>query len=383
MENRYDLVVVGAGILGVFHAFHASKLGKRVLLLERNSKPFQATVRNFGQVVPSGLAPGRWRNYGKKSLEFYNKLQEKADFSIRAFGSLYVASNSQELGIIEEMQQINDLDGYESHIWTKQQCLDYNPNLNKDYCKGGLYFPNDLSADPRKLVFKVIDYLCENYKLDYRSNCQVHHIEDNDDHVVIKTSANESFKANYSIFCGGHEFKTLFPNEFEDSKIEVTKLNMMVTEPLSSVKIKGNLLTGLTIRRYEAFQSCPSFNDLVADSYLSELQSKGIHLLFKQSDDGSIIIGDSHDYSPYNLQEALGFGIDMKINRMMLKEAARILDLPKFNINETWSGIYSQCKEGLFDKCIGNNIRIITAIGGKGMTASGGLAHETIENLYK
>ena len=38
MDNRYDLIVVGGGVLGTFHAYHASQKGLKVAVLEKNNK---------------------------------------------------------------------------------------------------------------------------------------------------------------------------------------------------------------------------------------------------------------------------------------------------------------------------------------------------------
>ena len=89
----YDLIIVGAGVLGTFHAYHAAKAGLRVLLLEKDRYPVGATVRNFGQVVPSGLA-GRWFEYGRRSLEIYRDIQQETDLTVRANGTIYVASDA-------------------------------------------------------------------------------------------------------------------------------------------------------------------------------------------------------------------------------------------------------------------------------------------------
>ena len=78
---KYDLIIVGAGILGVAHAYHASKSGMKVLILEKDSFPVGSTVRNFGQVVPSGMS-GKWFDYGIKSLKIYQEIQQKFDISV-------------------------------------------------------------------------------------------------------------------------------------------------------------------------------------------------------------------------------------------------------------------------------------------------------------
>lgn len=54
MRTHFDLIVVGGGIMGTFHAYHAARQNKSVLLLEKDNFPVGATVRNFGQAVSSG-----------------------------------------------------------------------------------------------------------------------------------------------------------------------------------------------------------------------------------------------------------------------------------------------------------------------------------------
>jgi len=79
-----------------------------------------------------------------------------------------------------------------------------------------------------------------------------------------------------------------------------------------------------------------------------------------------------------------GFDEDDRINKLILDEAKHILNLPELKIRHYWSGFYSQMKgdEEIFEKTIDNKIFIITAIGGKGMTASAGYANEKISTLF-
>jgi glycine/D-amino acid oxidase-like deaminating enzyme len=70
-NRKYDLVIVGGGIIGTFCAYHALRKGKSVLLLEKDVQPYEASFRNFGQAVPSGQALDTWFNYGRKSLKIY------------------------------------------------------------------------------------------------------------------------------------------------------------------------------------------------------------------------------------------------------------------------------------------------------------------------
>ena len=69
-----------------------------------------------------------------------------------------------------------------------------------------------------------------------------------------------------------------------------------------------------------------------------------MHILFKQAADGSVIIGDSHEYADVKDMDDLGYDIKEGINAFMLAEARKIVALPTYEIQRQWFGIYSQCK---------------------------------------
>lgn len=61
----------------------------------------------------------------------------------------------------------------------------------------------------------------------------------------------------------------------------------------------------------------------------------------------------------------------------------KIIDLPTYEIQRRWFGIYSQCKtQDIFEHMPSPNIHIITGIGGKGMTGSGGFSKFNIDKIY-
>ena len=58
------------------------------------------------------------------------------------------------------------------------------------------------------------------------------------------------------------------------------------------------------------------------------LQKKwGVHILFKQAVDGSVILGDSHQYADAPKIEDLGYELDMDIDNFMIEEAKKIIDI--------------------------------------------------------
>jgi len=383
MTIKFDLIVVGGGILGTFHAYHALKKGLKVALLEKNSIPQGATVRNFGQVVPSGMDL-KWQNFGRESLAIYNELQAQTNLTIRKNGSVYIASNAEELQLINELHEINKNNDYESVLLSKSECISRFDGLRSDYCKGGLFFPQELSVDSAEMIVKLHTLLQEKLELKIFYNTTVVETHENDGKCVAITADGTELHASKIIICGGHEFKTLYPNVFNESDLEVSKLQMLQTKPQGIYSLQGNILTGLSIRRYESFEECPSFEKIKSLENPNSFEKKfGVHILFKQALDGSIILGDSHEYADAKNADDLGFDLNMEIDEFMINEARKIIDLPTYEIQRRWFGVYSQCKtKDIFEHNPSPNIHIITGIGGKGMTGSGGFSKFNIDKIY-
>lgn len=109
----------------------------------------------------------------------------------------------------------------------------------------------------------------------------------------------------------------------------------------------------------------------------------GIHILFKQAQDGSIIIGDSHEYANVSSMDSFGIALNMEIDQVIINEAKRIFNLPSYKIRNRWFGIYSQCSNSdIYENTIDKNIHVVTGIGGKGMTGSAGFAKENITKIF-
>lgn len=385
MEANYDLIVIGGGALGTFHAFHALKSGKKVLLLEKDIRPQEATVRNFGQVVPSGLPVGEWNHYGRTSTALYKEIQAEYEIGIRNNGSCYIASDESEMAVLEEMQQRFAADDYESKLLTAAEVKVKYPSVKESYAQGALFFPSEVSAEPELMIHRLHEYMRLKFAglVTFRYQAPVIDVAVTADLAAVTLAGGTVYRAAHCVICNGRDVKLLFPELFLDSGLVVTKLHMMATGRLPGVSLPGNILTGLTIRRYESFQSCSAYQQLTENNSHPDNKKWGIHILFKQRIDGSIIIGDSHEYAPAASQEDLNmFYNEMQINNRMIAEAKDIIDLPDWSMNQYWCGFYMQ-HNGLeiFEKTIDHRIHIATGIGGKGMTTSAGYAAAHLKRL--
>jgi hypothetical protein len=83
--------------------------------------------------------------------------------------------------------------------------------------------------------------------------------------------------------CSGAEYRTLFPVFFQTSGLKICKLQMMQTVPQPERVLPHSILSGLSIQRYPAFKSTPSYRLLAEQPVDQRLRNYGIHLLFKQT----------------------------------------------------------------------------------------------------
>ncbi|WP_253426568.1 FAD-dependent oxidoreductase [Pseudomonas sp. GGS8] len=68
MTHHSDMLIVGAGILGLSLAYAAARRGLKVNVFERSATPLGASVRNFGQALVTGQPPGPMLELAEQTL---------------------------------------------------------------------------------------------------------------------------------------------------------------------------------------------------------------------------------------------------------------------------------------------------------------------------
>lgn len=376
--NRWDLVVVGAGVLGAFHAYWAGRAGLRTLLVERNDWPREASARNFGMIIPSGMEPGPWHDQAIHSLRVYEALARELPIADVLRGMIYLAATEREASVLTEFAHIGPGHGYRCELLDPAEAARRNPAIRKDACRVALDFPDDLILDPPALFRSLIPWLGEKFEIAYRPRTTVVGIERGGDCLVRFASGEETRTARV-VVCPGVDRSTLFPAVFAAAGISFTKLQMMRTAPQAKVLSTG-LATGWTIRRYPSFALAPSYRNLQDEPLPEEIGRFDIHVLMKQDASGAITIGDSHQSPP---DEAARLPtLDMAIDEAILAQARRAVCLPSWEIAARWCGCYpTHPTRSLLRERIDDGVELVVILGGKGMTCAPAVAKETIDGL--
>lgn len=375
----YDLAVVGAGIVGAMHALFAARAGMRVALLDRGEWPGGASVRNFGMAIPSGMAAGPWLDLARGSVEIYRELAEAGALSVSGSGSLFLATTDLEARVLAEFAERAPALGHRCDLLEPAQAVAFHPALRRDGLRAALLFPDDLQVDQRSLPRTLIPWLSETLSVDWMPGRTVSGIARRPGGVRVATADGEAVDAARAVVCAGPDLAALFPGLAEAASIRRCKLQMLRTRPVEELAFPAAVASGWSLRRYDSFHACPSHAALLEAPIPDDLAALGIHLLIKREADGSVTIGDSHQYDPD--PAAANEAGDPRIDALILAEARRLVDLPDWTVAERWCGWYPV---GNGESLVAEpepGVHVALVLGGKGMTCAPAFARENVARL--
>lgn len=370
MTDAADVAIVGAGIVGLAHAWAAARRGKSVLVFERSPAAEGASIRNFGMIWPIGQPAGELCDLARLSRERWLEAARGAGIWLNPCGSLHLAYRPDELAVLEEFVSQSGRDRGCKLLLPAEVC-DRSSAVRRDGLLAGMWSPSELCIDPRQALALLPRWLQANYGVELHFHTTIAHVEAQ----RLTASDGRIWQAEQTIVCGGSDFETLFPEVYSRAGLRRCKLQMLrtVRQP-EGWRLGPHLAGGLTLRHYGSFEGCPTLPALkrrVAEE-CPELDRFGIHVMASQNELGEVILGDSHEYDP---------GIEpfdkQRIDELILAELRRFLSLPDWTIGQRWHGTYAKHpSRHVFTAEPQPGVTICNATGGAGMTLSFGLAEQ-------
>ncbi|MBM3983103.1 MAG: TIGR03364 family FAD-dependent oxidoreductase [Planctomycetes bacterium] len=374
-EQRADVAVVGAGVVGLAFAWAAARGGRSVVLFDRTPAPQGASVRNFGMIWPIGQLPGPDYARALRSRARWLELRA-AGVWVHECGSVHAVYRADEDAVLREFAARAPGLGVACEYLSAADALRRAPALNPRGLLGALHSPTELAVNPPDAVARLQRYLAETYPVTLRLGVAVTHIE----MPRVRAAGGETWRVGRAFVCSGTDFETLFPAEFAAAGIRRCKLQMMRTGPQpGGWRVGPHLAGGLTLCHYRSFEVCstlPAVRARVAAT-MPDYVKYGIHVLVSQNDRGEVIIGDSHEYdadiSPFDTAE---------IDALVLDYLREMLTLPDPRIAARWNGVYAKHPTRPFVTAEPQpGCTIAVAPGGAGMTMSFGIADDWWEGI--
>ena len=151
--SRFDVVVVGAGIVGTSSAYYLAKSGGRVALLEKGRVAGEQSSRNWGSVRVQGR-PDVEVPLMLDGIELWRGLEGELGESIDWFqrGQMLMAYDQTQLAKLERLVRASNEFDIPSRILTKKEVFATLPHFRGENCIGAMFNPDDGCAEPEKVA---------------------------------------------------------------------------------------------------------------------------------------------------------------------------------------------------------------------------------------
>ena len=364
------VLILGGGIIGTMHAVLASEKGFAVTHLERDTKPQSASVRNFGLIWVSGRLAGEELELAIRARQLWGLIGSHAEIGFRANGSLTIAQTEAEFSVIQEAAALPDAQKRGFRVLTRSETIALEPELAGNYV-GALQCDTDAAVEPSLLLDGLRNYLRSFPEYRWVPNFEAIQFSHDENGNHVRDLAGKTYSGDYLAICTGAAHEGFTAEFLDKAPLRKVRLQMAATAPLEA-KLGHSLADADSMRYY------PAFKDLTLNllGMQSEIAAQfKMQLLLVQRLDGSMTIGDTHEYiEPFTheIHEAPYDHLNAVMNNIFGRKAPRI--------ERRWDGIYSQStsEDIYFRKEIAPGAYVVTGAGGRGNTLSPAIAEETV-----
>lgn len=373
--SQYDLAIVGAGIAGLAHAWHAARRGLKVAIFERHPQAQGASIRNFGMIWPVGQPRGPLYARAKRALGHWQNLAAEAGFDLRATGSLHLAYAEDEWAVLNEfVHEYRDPD-QPVELIRAEAVQARSPLVRAQGLIGAMWSPEEHVTTSPDTIRQLGLHLRDHHGVELHLGTTVTAV-----HSGQLIAGGREVTADRILICSGAEFETLFADSLRESPMVKCKLQMWSARHREPGFALGPCLcAGLTLLHYDAFARCPSLAALMArmDAERADAREHGVHILLSQHASGELILGDSHHYGP----DPQPFDRE-DVQQIMARELNRFLHTEDLSVTRRWHGVYAKtpgATEWHAEPLPG--VHLLNGLGGTGMTLTLGLAEEWLDRI--
>lgn len=218
----YDVVIIGAGVVGCAVARELSRYDLKTVVLEKGEDVCCGTSKANSAIIHAGFdaESGTWKAkmnvIGSKKME---ELSKELDFPYKRNGSLVLCFDETNLDKLEELKEKGIENGVEGlEIITGERIWEIEPNLSKNV-KAMLYAPTGAIVCP----FKFTIALAENANIngvEFDFDTEVKKIEKAEEGYLIET-AKRAYKTRCIVNAAG-VYADIFHNMVSAQKLSIT-----------------------------------------------------------------------------------------------------------------------------------------------------------------
>ena len=209
----FDVIVIGAGVIGAAIARELSKYNLKIAIVEANFQVAQETTAGNSGVIHGGFDPtpgslnAKLNLLGKNIYE--NEWFKELSFPHKKVDSLVLAFNDVEKKELDKLYNqgiTNGLIPEELQILSRDQCLALEPNLNPQIV-AGLLCTSSHTVDPVRLTYQLVESAMANGARLFLGN-KVRNITKRTEEFLVETTNQDSdvrhYRTTFIVNAAGH-----------------------------------------------------------------------------------------------------------------------------------------------------------------------------------
>ena len=206
----YDVVIIGAGVVGSATAYYLSQYNLSVALLEASNDVSNKTSKANSAIIHAGYDPKEGTLMARlnvKGAKLAKEICEKLDVSYKQVGALVLAFTHEDLDTINMLYKRGIKNGVEDlHILNYQETKDIEPAIS-DNVLGALYAGTSAIISPWEYTLAMAETAVRN-GVDLKLSNKVTAISKENDIFTITTNQN-TYQCRYIINAAGVDADTV------------------------------------------------------------------------------------------------------------------------------------------------------------------------------
>jgi glycine/D-amino acid oxidase-like deaminating enzyme len=327
LMTHFDVVVIGAGIIGSSTAYYLSKAGYRVALVDKGDIANGTSSRCDAVALISDKKPGIDTEIGYKSIQMYKELAKELafDFQFSSRGSLYVCETEQELEIAREYAANQNRDGYHLQIVDQKELLEIESNLATDLI-GGIWTEVDSTMNPYLVCYAFVEE-AKKYGLKLFTNHEVKTIVRGVDGRVEKVVTDRgTIHTERIVNCAGVWASKIGNMVGIDIPIRPRKGMILVTEKTDRIVHQKVHEFGYMLSKFEDIQYKRNVSELV--------EANNIAFTIEPTEAENYLVGGHRSFNGYDIRS------ENQVIRGIAERAMRFLPVLKdVNCIRAYAGV--------------------------------------------
>lgn len=201
---KFDVAVIGAGVVGSLITRELSKYDIKIALLERHNDCAMGATKANSAIVHAGFdaKPGSLKaKLNVRGVELMKKFCKELNVPLKNNGALVVAFSDEEMPHLNELLERGVENGVpELRVIGRDELVELEPNIG-DTAVGALVAPTSSIVCPYELTIAGVENAVTN-GAEFIRNCAVEGIEYKNDEFILSTTQGE-ITAKYVINAAG------------------------------------------------------------------------------------------------------------------------------------------------------------------------------------